>query len=79
VLIDRGFDAGQFLTELAGTGAQFLARLRSTRTLPMLARCDDGSYLSRIDELTVRVITADITVTCAEAPAMSRTTGWPPP
>ena len=66
VLIDRGFDAGQFLTELAGTGAQFLARLRSTRTLPMLARCDDGSYLSRIDELTVRVITADITVTCAD-------------
>ena len=32
----------------------------------MLARCDDGSYLSRIDELTVRVITADITVTCAD-------------
>jgi hypothetical protein len=66
VLIDRGFDAGPFLTELAGTGAQFLARLRSTRTLPVLARCDDGSHLSRIGALTVRVITADITVTCAD-------------
>jgi hypothetical protein len=66
VLIDRGFDAGQFLTELAGTGAQFLARLRSTRPLPVLARCDDGSQLSRIGELTVRVITADITVACAD-------------
>jgi hypothetical protein len=31
-----------------------------------LARCDDGSQLSRIGELTVRVITADITVTCAD-------------
>ena len=66
VLIDRGFDAGPFLTELAGTGAQFLARLRSTRTLPVLARCDDGSQLSRIGALTVRVITADITVTGAD-------------
>lgn len=64
VLIDRGFDAAEFLTELAGTGAAFLARLRSTRTLPVLARCDDGSHLSRIGGLTVRVITADITVTC---------------
>ena len=66
VLTDRGFDAAEFLTELAGTGAQFLARLRATRRLPVLARCDDGSYLSRIGELTVRVITADITVTCAD-------------
>ena len=66
VLIDRGFDAAEFLTELAGTGAAFLARLRSTRTLPVLARCDDGSHLSRIGELTVRVITADLTVTCAD-------------
>ena len=29
VLIDRGFDAGQFLREVAGTGAQFLARCAS--------------------------------------------------
>ena len=66
VLTDRGFDAGEFLGELAGTGAQLLARLRSTRRLPVLARLDDGSYLSRIDELQVRIITAEITVTCAD-------------
>jgi Insertion element 4 transposase N-terminal/Transposase DDE domain len=66
VLTDRGFDGAAFLTELAGTGAQFLTRLTSTRRLPVLARCDDGSYLSRIGALTVRVITADITVTCAD-------------
>jgi hypothetical protein len=66
VLIDRGFDAEAFLVELAGTGAQFLARLRNNRRLPMLARLDDGSFLSRIGTLTVRIITADITVTCAD-------------
>jgi Insertion element 4 transposase N-terminal/Transposase DDE domain len=66
VLADRGFDAGAFLAELAETGAQFLVRVRSHRRLPILARCDDGSYLSRIGEMTVRIITAEITVTCAE-------------
>jgi hypothetical protein len=66
VLADRGFDAAEFLTELAGTGAQFLVRLRVTRRLPILARLPDGSYLSRIGELTVRIITANITVTCAD-------------
>ena len=65
VLADRGFDAEAFLTDLAGTGAQFLVRLRVTRRLPVLARLDDGSYLSRIGALTVRIITADITVDCA--------------
>ena len=38
VLTDRGFDAAAFLADLAGTGAQFLVRIRSTRRLPVLAR-----------------------------------------
>jgi hypothetical protein len=66
VLADRGFDAETFFTELAGTGAKFLIRLRNNRRLPVLARLDDGSYLSRIGELKVRIITADIAVTCAD-------------
>ena len=66
VLVDRGFDAEAFLTDLAGTGAQFLARLRTNRKLPVLARLDDGSHLSRLGELTVRIITADPTVSCAD-------------
>ncbi len=66
VLADRGFDAAEFFTELAGTGAEFLVRVRSTRRHPVLARCDDGSHLSRIGDLTVRIITADITITCAD-------------
>jgi len=66
VLADRGFDAGAFLAEVAATRAQFLVRLRANRRLPVLARLDDGSFLSRIGELTVRIIAADVTVTCAD-------------
>ena len=66
VLADRGFDAAAFLAEVAATRAQFLVRLRSTRRLPVLARLDDGSFLSRIGELTVRIIEAHVTVTCAD-------------
>jgi hypothetical protein len=66
VLFDRGFDAEAFLVDLAGTGAQFLVRLRNKRRLPVLARLDDGSYLSHIGALTVRIITADIIVSCAD-------------
>ena len=38
----------------------------ASRRLPVMARLDDGSFLSRIGELTVRVIEADVTVTCAD-------------
>ena len=66
VLADRGFDAGAFLAEIAATHAQFLVRLRGNRRLPVLARLDDGSFLSRIGDLTVRVIEAWVTVRCAD-------------
>jgi Insertion element 4 transposase N-terminal/Transposase DDE domain len=66
VLADRGFDAQAFLADLAGTGAKFLVRLRATRRPALLVRLDDGSYLSRIGALRVRIITADVTVTCAD-------------
>jgi len=66
VLTDRGFDAAAFLEAIAAAPAQFLARLRSTRRLPVLARFDDGTFLSRIGALTVRVIEAEVTVTCAD-------------
>jgi hypothetical protein len=65
VLADRGFDGNAFLAALAATRAQFLVRVRADRRLPVLARLGDGSFLTRIGELAVRVIDADITVTCA--------------
>jgi hypothetical protein len=66
VLADRGFDAAAFLARVAATRAQFLVRLTANRRPPVLARLPDGSFLSRIGELTVRVIEAHVRVTCAD-------------
>ena len=66
VLADRGFDDGRLLTEIAETGAQFLVRLTSSRRLATIDRLPDGSYLTRIRTLTVRVIEADVRATCAD-------------
>ena len=67
VLADRNFDAGQFLAEVAATKAQFLVRLAARRRyLPVMAALDDGSFLSRIGDLPVRVVCAQVTVTCAD-------------
>jgi hypothetical protein len=64
--MDRDFDAGEFLREVAATRAQFLVRVTARRRLPVMARLDDGSFLSRIGDLPVRVVSAQVTVTCAD-------------
>jgi hypothetical protein len=64
VLADRGFDAAGFLTELAATDAQFLVRINSNRRLPVIEHLRDGSVLSLIGGLPVRIITAQVAVTC---------------
>jgi hypothetical protein len=66
VLTDRGFDAAGFLEAVAAAPAQFLARLTATRRLLAAARLEDGTFLSRIGALTVRIIEAEVTVTCAD-------------
>ncbi|MDW6064233.1 hypothetical protein SAZ11_47755 [Streptomyces sp. FXJ1.4098] len=45
------------------TGARFLGRLRANRRTPVLSRLTDGSYLSVIGTVPVRVVEAQITVT----------------
>ena len=64
VLMDRGFDAGTFLAQVAATRAQFLVRLTSVRRPPVLRHLPDGSVLSLIGGVKVRIITASVTVTC---------------
>lgn len=66
LLDDRGFDSNDFLTAVAATGAQFLVRARSSRRLPVVVVLPDGSYLTRIAGLTLRVIEAQITMTGAD-------------
>ena len=64
VLMDRGFDAGEFLAEVAATKSQFLVRLNSARRPPVLGFLPDGSVLSVIGGVKVRIIEASVTVTC---------------
>jgi hypothetical protein len=66
VLLDRAFDANAFLSEVAATGALLVARAKSTRHPPVLGHLPDGSYLSRLDGLEVRIIEAIVTVTGAD-------------
>ncbi|MGW1564555.1 IS4 family transposase [Streptomyces sp. NPDC002144] len=65
VLLDRGFATNAFLQAVAGTGADFLARLSELRKPPVLRRFDDGSFLSRIGTAEVRVIECEITISTA--------------
>ena len=71
VLLDRGFSSNAFLATVAETRAAFLARLSATRKPPVLRRYDDGSFLSRIGQLEVRIIECEITI----ATTAGRTTG----
>jgi hypothetical protein len=64
VLMDRGFDAGEFLAEVAATRAQFLVRLNANRRPPVLDHLPDGSFTSLIGGVNVRIIAASVTVTC---------------
>jgi len=66
VLLDRAFDAAPFLTELDQTGAPFLVRSKSTRRPPVLTHLPDGSFLSELNGLPVRIIDAELTVTGAD-------------
>ena len=72
LLLDRGFDGDAFFAEVAGTGAKLLARIKSHRNPPVLAHLPDGSYLSDLDGLDVRIIEADLTVTGADGSRVAR-------
>jgi Transposase DDE domain/Insertion element 4 transposase N-terminal len=63
VLADRAYDAAGLLAAIAATGADLLCRGTSTRKPPVLELLDDGSYLSELDGLKVRIIEADLLVT----------------
>ena len=73
VLMDRGFDGGDFLAEVAGTGAQFIVRLNASRRPPVLRHLPDGSFTSVIGGVKVRVIAAEVTVTCHDGTSYG---GW---
>ncbi|WP_267595506.1 IS4 family transposase [Carbonactinospora thermoautotrophica] len=63
VLLDRGVATNDFIAATAATGADLLVRLTAGRRPPVLARYRDGSCLSNIAGVQVRVIECAITVT----------------
>jgi Insertion element 4 transposase N-terminal/Transposase DDE domain len=66
VLWDKGFDSNAFVSAVAATGAQFLGRIKNSRRPPVLAHLSDGSHLSVIGGVKVRIIEAVVAVTCAD-------------
>ena len=64
LLMDRAFDDGPFLAQVAAQKAQFLVRLSSLRKPRVLRHLPDGSYLTVIGGVKARIITARVTVTC---------------
>jgi hypothetical protein len=75
LLADRNFGAGGLAAQIAGTGADFLVRVRTGTSgpgLPVLRRCPDGSWHSRFGGIAVRVIDAQVSVTTSAGRAASR-------
>src|SRR5205807_5419522 len=60
LLADRNFAAKDLIADIAATGAEVLVRLKNGRRMPVLAHYRDGSYLSTLGTLRVRVIEAEI-------------------
>jgi hypothetical protein len=69
LLADRGYAAADVIGTLAATGADLLIRCTSNWRLPALHRHHDGSWLSTIGKLRVRVIQAQITITTSNGHA----------
>ncbi|MFE9368015.1 transposase [Streptomyces sp. NPDC006978] len=80
LLADAGFDANEFVSDVAATGAQFLVHSSARRVPTPFRHLGDGSYLARIGYgvlpvmLTVRVIEASVTVTLTDGTV--RTEQW---
>ncbi len=60
LLGDRAYESGEFLAAVDKTGAKFLVRGGSSRKPPVLRHLTDGSYLSDVAGLAVRIIEADL-------------------
>jgi hypothetical protein len=62
LLGDRNFGAQNLIRDIAATHADVLIRVKNGRRMPVLARYPDGSYLSMLGGVRVRVVEAEITI-----------------
>ncbi|KKJ93307.1 IS4 family transposase [Micromonospora sp. HK10] len=63
LLGDRNYASADLITRITATGADLLIRCKSSRKLPVLGRYPDGSWLSAVSGLRVRVVDARISIT----------------
>jgi hypothetical protein len=76
LLADRNFAVKDLFEAVAGTGAGtgagagtgLLIRCKDNRRLKPVHRCSDGTWLTRVGALTLRVIEAEIRSHCADGP-----------
>ena len=68
LLADRNFAVKDLIEQIHTAGADLLIRCKANRNLPAIKRCPDGSWLTRLGTVTVRVIDAEINVTTAGQP-----------
>lgn len=71
LLGDRNFDVAALYPKFAATGSDVLLRVKTDRKLAVLQRFGDGSYLSQIGGVRVRVVECEISI----ATAAGRQTG----
>ena len=62
VLCDRNLTTAALTRRIAATGAHLLGRCKSDRKLPLLRRLADGSWLSALGGVQVRVVQAEVTI-----------------
>jgi hypothetical protein len=77
VLADRGFDANAFIRAVHQAQAALVLRVCSSRKPTVLRVLHDGSYLSVIAGIPVRIITATVVVTCADGSILHMLIMWP--
>jgi hypothetical protein len=71
LLADAAFDADKVMAAVTSRGAQFLIRVNAVRKPAVLAVLPDGSFLTRIGGLRLRVIDAQISITGADGTQIS--------
>jgi hypothetical protein len=62
VLCDRNLTTHTLTRRITATGAHLLGRCKSDRKLPLVGRLADGSWLSVLGGVSVRVICAEVTI-----------------
>jgi hypothetical protein len=62
VLCDRNLTTTALTGRIAGSGAHLLGRCKANRQLPVVGRLPDGSWLSLLGGVQVRVVGAEVTI-----------------